>query len=298
VSGEARPGRLARLDARLVPSLAGAVRGTGRGLHRLLGATGPPGRWLARTSRSYPIVVTAVAAVAVTAALLLTTGGDDHQAVAPAPPNPAVVLPGNQLGPTAGEPVSTYLAAAQQRRSELSVSKAPKATAVMDFSGYLTASAALSEISGRRGLQVDAVFVRVAPPRSGPIHTVTLAPGADLSTALTRVAANAHRVVVNYRKAVARAKSDPTAANVQVVTDYAQIAREARTDAIGIGASQGCVFAMEITGPPAELLALARRPGVRVVDPAPPTVSVADLMIVPLEPQVVRVVPPLEFSDY
>jgi hypothetical protein len=298
MTGEARPGRLARLDARLVPSLAGAARGTGRGLHRLLGVTGPPGRWVARTSRDNPIVVTAVAAVAVTAVLLVTTGGDDHHAVAPAPANPAVALPGGQLGPTAGQPVSTYLAAAQQRRSELSVSKAPKATAVVDFTGYLTARAAVSELAGRQGLQVDAAFVRVAPPQSGPIHSVTLAPGADLSTALTRVAANSHRVVVNYRKAVARAKSDPTAANVQVVTDYAQIAREARTDSVGISASQGCVFAMEITGPPAQLLALARRPGVRVVDPAPPTVSVADLMIVPLEPQTLGVVPPLEFADY
>jgi hypothetical protein len=298
MSRAARSGPLARLDARLVPSLAGAVRGTGRGLYRLLGATGPPGRWLARTSRSYPIVVTAIVAVAATAVLLVTTGGDDHHAVAPAPANPATALPGGQLGPTAGQPVSTYLAAAEQRRSELSVSKAPRATAVVDFSGYLTAAAAASELVGRQGLQVDAAFVRVAPPQSGPIHTVTLGAGADLSTALGRVAANAHRVVVNYRRAVARAKSDPTTANVQVVTDYAQIARESRTDSVGIGASQGCVFAMEVSAVPAQLLALARRPGVRVVDPAPPSVRVADLMIVPLEPQVTGVVPPLEFADY
>jgi hypothetical protein len=243
-------------------------------------------------------VSAAAVAVIAAAVLIITTGGDDHEAVAPPPPNPQVALPGNQLGPSSGEQVSAYLAAAQGRRSDLAVSKAPTATAVVDFNGYLTAAAASSELSGRAGVHATRAFVRVAPPQNGPIHTVTLSSGSDLAVDVIRLASDAHRVVVNYRKAVARAKTDPTAANVQVVTDYAQTARESKVDSFGIGATQACVFALEVTGPPAQLNKLAAQPDVRVLDPAPSTVAAADLMIVPLEPQVTGVVPPLEFATY
>jgi hypothetical protein len=290
------PGSLTRLDARLVPRLAGAVRRFGRASRRLGAATGPPGRFVARAARRNPTITTAVVTVVAATTLILATGGDRHQAVAPAPPSAEVVLPGNQLGPTTGDQVSTYLAAAQDRRAELSVSRAQSITAVVDFKSYLTAAAVASVLAGEDQVQVTDAFARVAPPAQGDVHTIPLGSGSDLALALTRLSLAQHQTVVSYRKHVALAKRHPTPANQLIVTEYASIAKQAKTDAAGIGAALGCVFALEVTGPPSELQQLATRPDVRVLDPAPSTVATADLMIVPLEPQVVATVPQITFA--
>jgi hypothetical protein len=291
-----QPGRLARIDDRLVPRLAAGVRGTSRSVRRFVGSGGPPGRWVARTASRNPTIATAVVAVAVAAVLILATGGDLHRAVAPAPPNPQLVLPGNQLGPASGEQVSTYLAAVAERAGELPGTSAPAVTAVVDFNSYLTASAVESVLAGQPGIQASQAFVRVPPPQPGQVHAVTLASGSDLSLNLTRLAANARQIVQSYQRRVAIAKRHPSSKNVQVVTSYAGLARQARIDMSGLGATAGCVFAVEVSGPPAQLEALAKQSDVRVLDPAPPTVSTSDLMVVPLEPQVTNVVPAPHFA--
>jgi hypothetical protein len=291
-----RQGRLARIDERLVPRLAAAVRGTAGSVRRFVGSGGPPGRWVARTARRNPTIATAVGAVVVAAVLILATGGDLHRAVAPAPPNPQLVLPGNQLGPASGEQVSTYLAAVAERAGELPGTSAPAVTAVVDFNSYLTASAVQSVLAGHAGIQVSRAFVRVPPPQPGQVHAVTLASGSDLAQGLSRLAANARQIVQSYHKHVALAKRHPSSKNVQVVTAYAGLARQAKLDMTGLSATAGCVFALEVSGPPAQLEALAKHSDVRVLDPAPPTVSTSDLMVVPLEPQVTNIVPAPHFA--
>jgi hypothetical protein len=169
-------------------------------------------------------------------------------------------------------------------------------TALVDFTSYLTAAATESVVGGLPGVQVSRAFVRVAPPESGPVHTITLTPASDLAVSLTRLAQAEHRVVVNYRKRVALANSTPSVQNQQVVTQYAGVARQAKIDAAGLGANTGCVFALEVAGSPASLRQLAARPDVRVLDPVPSGVSLTDLMIVPLEPQVVGTAPVLSFA--
>jgi hypothetical protein len=290
------PGRLARLDARLVPRLASAVRAIGRGATRVGSASGPPGRAVARTARRNPTVSTALVAVGAAAILLVATGGDHHHAVAPAPVSAEVALPGNLLGPAPGASISSYLTVAQERRADLAVATAKSVTAIVDFTGYLTAPATESVVAGLPGLAVTRAFARVAPPADGPVHTVTLTPTGDLAVSLTRLAQAEHQVVVNYRKRVAIANATPSAQNEQVVTQYANVARQAKIDAAGLGADAGCVFALEVAGPPAALRRLATRPDVRVLDPVPAGVSLTSLMIVPLEPQVVGTAPVLSFA--
>lgn len=292
----AQPGRLARIDARLVPRLARAIRGVGGGVRRLGRVGGRPRRWLGRAARRNPTITTAVVAVAVAAALIVATGGDQHHAVAPAPLNPQLVLPGNQLGPATGEPVSTYLAAVAQRAGELPGTNAPAVTAVVDFTSYLTAAAAESVVAGQTGVQATRAFVRVPPPQAAQVHAVSLTTGSDLALDLSRLAATARQIVVSYRKHVALANAHPSVKNVQVVTEYAALARQAKIDTAGLSATAGCVFALEVSGPPAQLEALAKQPDVRVLDPAPSSVSPADLVVVPLEPQVTGVVPAPHFA--
>lgn len=294
--GHGGSGRLARLDARLTPGLAQAIRAVGRGFERLGSASGPPGRLVARAARRNPTVSTAVLTVLAAAILLLATGGDQHHAVAPAPQSAEVVLPGNLLGPSAGSSVSAYLTVAQQRRADLAVTKAKSVTALVDFRGYLTAAATDSVVAGISGIQVNRAFARVAPPATGPVHTLSVTPASNLAVALTRLAQAEHQIVVNYHKRVEIAKTTPSFANQQVVTQYAGVARQANIDAAGVSASTGCVFALEVTGPPAALQQLATRPDVRVLDPVPLGVSLTDLMIVPLEPQVTGTVPALSFA--
>jgi hypothetical protein len=291
-----RPGWLARVDNRLVPGLAGVLRGVGRGGRRLGHAAGPPGRWLGRVARRNPTITTAVVAVAAAAVLIVTTGGDVHHGVAPTPPSAQIALPGDQLGPTTGEQVSDYLDVAAQRADALTGLAAPSVTAVVDFTSYLTPAAAETVLAGRAGVTVTTAYVRVPPPAAADVHAVAVAAASDLAAAVGRLAVTARQFGVNYREHVALAKAHPTAQNVQVVTQYAGAARQARIDASQLGPAAGCVFALEISGPPSQLQALAKQADVRVLDPAPSTVAAADLMIVPLEPQVTTVVPAPHFA--
>jgi hypothetical protein len=237
-----------------------------------------------------------VAAVVVAAVLILVTGGDLHRAVAPAPPNPQIVLPGNQLGPASGEQVSTYLAAVAERAGELPGTSAPAVTAVVDFNSYLTASAVRSLLEGRPGVQASRAFVRVPPPQPGQVHALTLGAASDLPQAIDQVAATARQIVQSYHQRVVLAQKHPSSKNVQVVTSYAGLARQAKIDMAGLSATAGCVFALEVSGPAAQLEALAKQSDVRVLDPAPPSVSPDDLMVVPLEPQVTNLVPAPHFA--
>lgn len=287
---------LRRLDAALVPRLAAVLRGIGYAGRGLARATGRPGAAVGRLARRNPTFTTAVVAVVVAAGLIAATGGDRHHAVAPAPPDPQQVLPADQLGPTPGDTVANYRAAAQQRLSELTTATAGRLTAVVDFNSYLTAPAVASVLSGLPDVVVSQAYARVAPPASGGVHAIALGPSSDLALELTRVSRFEHRIVVNYRKRVALANQHPTAANLQVVSNYATVAAQAKTEARAIGANVGCVFALTASGPASQLKTLAARSDVRILDPAPPNVAAADLMVVPLEPQVTDVVPVLSFD--
>jgi hypothetical protein len=290
-----RPGRLSRLDAALVPRLGGMIRRIGRAGRRVAGATGPPGRFVARLARRNPTLTAAVVAVAVASGLIVGTGGDQQHAVAPPPLNPQQVLPGNQLGPTSGETVASYEAAAKQRLSELSTSQVGELAAVVDFRSYLTAPAVASVIRGEPGVRLTQAFTQIAPPADGAVHVIPLGPTTDLGVALTTLAAQERKFVRAYRRGVARARTNVTPESLAFIETNRPVAQEAKLAAVGIGANVGCVFAVTVTGPPAQLTALARQGDVRILDPAPPNVASADLRIVPLEPLDTDIVQDLRF---
>jgi hypothetical protein len=296
VSRRDKPGRLARVDARLVPVLARLLRRTGNGARRVSGVAGPPGRWMARWSRRNPTVATALVAVAAAGVLFLATGGDFHHAVAPAPPVPAVVLPGNSLGPVAGQPVSAYLTAADQRRSDLDTSRSSSVTAIVDFNSYLNGVAAESVLSNLPDVHITQAYVR-APSVRGTVHALAISPTADLDASLSQLAAQAQQFLDLYHRYVRLEHRNPSPAVVEQVNANADRAAQARVDVAGISPDFGCVFAVEVAGPPGELRSLAARPDVRVLDPAPSNVPDADLLVVPLEPQVQGIVPTLDFAD-
>jgi hypothetical protein len=273
------------------------LRGFGGAGRRGAGASGAPGRFIARIARRDPLAATAVVIVAAAALLLLVTDGGRHRAVGPRPPSPSQALPGDQLGPSTGEPVSTYVAVAKQRLATARATGGTgQVTAVVDLTGYLTPAAVTSALAGLDGVQVIRGFARVPPPASGEIHTVSLSASVDLATGLAEVRSQAAKIVSAYRKRVAIAHADPTAANEEVVTAYADDAQQAKLDANGIGPDSGCVFALVVTGPISQLEQLSTTTDVRVLDPAPQSVSSASLMIVPLEPQVTATVGPLAFA--
>jgi hypothetical protein len=294
---ERRPGPLVRLDGAVVPRLARGIRAVGT-LGRLPARlTGAPGRSFGRWVRRNPTITVAVLTVVVAAILLDTTGGDSQHAVAPPPPPPTITLPNNVLGPVTGQDVPAYLAAAQQRRALLRTDSAAREVhAVVDFTGYLTPSAVSSVVGGLAGVQVVTAFAGVAPPATGQVHPITLAPGDDLASDLSVLKSQSSDVVTNYRKLVALQRTNPTPKYASLVAAYAARAQEARADATGIGATVGCVFAVVVTGPPAQLQRLASLTDVRVLDPAPVSVPNDKLMIVPLEPQATGVVPVLDFA--
>lgn len=286
---------MARLDRSVLPRMAGALRRVGRAGRRMAAATGRPGRALSHAARRNVTITTAVVAVALAAGLIVATGGDRHHSVAPAPPNPQTVLPGGQLGPAAGQQASAYIAMAQQREAQLDVSRSSEVTAVVDLNGYLTSAAVSSVLSQLPGVTLSRAFARAAPPAAGGVHTVT-ATVADLGAQLAQIRHSAHLLVLEYQRRVAIAQQAPTPHNERIVRQYAAIARQARADAAGIGPTADCVFALVVTGPPHELRRLAGRADVRVLDPAPQGVATQDLMIVPLEPQTVGAVAPLQFA--
>lgn len=290
-----RPSWLRRLDAALVPTMGAMIRAVGRTGRRTAAATGAPGRLVGRLARRNPTLTAAIVAVAVASGLIVGTGGDQHHAVAPPPLNPQQVLPGNQLGPTTGDTVAAYEAAAKQRLSELSTTRASGLTAIVDFRSYLTAAAVVSVLAGLHDVTLRQVYAQAPPPADGEVHPIAIETGANLGVVLTNFATQEHRYLRAYRRKAAKAKANINPESIAFLERNRPIAKEAAIASTGIGANLGCVFAVVVAGPPAELTRLAQRSDVRVLDPAPPNVAETDIQIVPLEPLTTDVVPPLRF---
>ncbi|MBV9487269.1 MAG: hypothetical protein JO246_14575 [Frankiaceae bacterium] len=292
-----RPGRLARIDDRLIPRFAGAIRATARAAGRVGRLTGPVGRGAARWGRRNPTIATALVAVVAAVVLIVITGGDTRHPIAPAPPVASVVLPGNTLGPAQGQEVSTYLSEAEQRRSDLDASQAARVTAIVDLQSYLNASATEQLFTNLPDITVDQVYAR-SPQPNGRVHAIPLSAGSDLSVVLTSVTTQARDFLTLFHRYVREERTSPSAAVFQQIQANRARAAQARLDVAGVGASVGCVFAVEVTGPPGELRSLSTQPDVRILDPAPSNVSVEDLMVVPLLPEVQSgPVPVLEFAQ-
>jgi hypothetical protein len=289
---------LARLDDHAVPALAAGLRTLGRAGRRLAGATGPAGRWLSGFSRRQPTIVVAAVSVVVAAVLLGITGGDRTRAVRPVASSVVPPLTSDALGPTPGMTVAAYLQQAGLRRQQLAaLPPGQRLAAVVDLTGYLTPQAVATELSAQPQVQVLRAFARVAPPANAPLHVLTLGVGGTVSQQLATDRDAARQVLSRFRLALAASAAHPASARLRqlIAAEQPQVPA-ARVDARSLGPACGCIFALLVAGPAAQLQQVAGLTDVRVLDPAPPSSSAARLMVVPLEPQVTGVVEPLQFA--
>lgn len=291
-----RPGRLARLDDHAVPALAAGLRTLGRAGRRLAGATGPAGRWLSGFSRRQPTIVVAAVSVVVAAVLLGITGGDRTRAVRPVASSVVPPLTSDALGPTPGMTVAAYLQQAGLRRQQLAaLPPGQRLAAVVDLTGYLTPQAVAASFSPPE-VTIQTVFATVPTARGAAIHTLTTKSAADIAPALTAARLAARTVVHRYRLELLAETQHPSPPLEAAISAGRIRVAEAVVDARGLGPTCGCVFSLLVNGPVGRLLPLADLPDVRVLDPAPPSSRLDQLMVVPLEPQVTGIVPALQYA--
>jgi hypothetical protein len=292
-----RRDRLAGLDARVVPLLAGSMRWLGAGARAVVGPDGRVGRRVAPWIRREPVVVVALLSVVVAGVLLAVTNGNHPGVHRPRTGSTGPVLPDGRLGPAPGGTVSAYLGQASQRRTALdALGSSQRLDAVVDLTGYVTAAAVNELLAATPGVNVLRGFARVPPPATAQIHVLITTANADLAAGLGAAHDAASAVAVHYEHELDRALEHPSTQLQEKLQAGAASAAIARVDAQGLGSGCGCVFAIVVNGPVAQLEQLAEAAAVRVLDPAPATASLNTLMVVPLEPQVTTTAPALDFA--
>jgi hypothetical protein len=208
----------------------------------------------------------------------------------------AVVLPSGPptalatIGPGPGTSVSVYLARASVDLRHYGEIAAHRQTyAVVDLRRYLKPDQALHVIGD---VSLVRAYVRVpsklaTQPRSVPVTT-----GSDLGTGMLTAAAVAKATAKSYA-ALLKALHPTSRADRLVKRRYASQHRAAvvETRHLSHPKSCACVFAFVVRAGPQALGTLARKPAVRVVDPAPPVVSLTGLTVLPLQPDYKTVVP-------
>ena len=236
--------------------------------------------------------------MAFAAVLLAVTGGDHQAAVKPPAQQSGPLLPDPQrLGPAPGTSVSTYVAAAGDRMAALdSLSSSQRLEAVVDFTGYISPLAIDELLATTPGIDVLRGYARVPPPANARIHVLITSTESDLPTALGAAHDAASAIATHYAHVLNESVAHPSTQLQEELQAGAAQAAEARVDAAGLGTDCGCVFALVVSGPVAQLQQLAAAAAVRLVDPAPSTVSLEALMVVPLEPQEKSTVTALEFA--
>lgn len=292
-----RAAALADLDDRALPVVAGVLRQLGRATAATVGPEGVLGRRIAPLVRREPVIAIALVCVAFAAILIAVTGGDDKGAVRPPGHVGPRLAAGHPLGPVAGSSVSTYESQASHRRAALNqLAGSQQLNAVVDFDDYATAQSIEQMLSSTPGIRVLRGFARVAPPQQAGVHVLLTSADAGLSTALTLAQQSAGEVALHYERLLSKSITNPSTALQARVEATADRAAAARIDANGLGPTCGCVFALVVAGPVAQLEQLGHQAAVRILDPAPVGATLSSLMVVPLEPQITEIVKPLTFA--
>lgn len=282
-------------DDRWLPRAAAMTQQWAHSLRERAWRLTGPGSLVGDGVRAQPALAGSTGAVLVAAVVLAIAGGpggppdESPASVAPITPVPAV---GTTLGPAPGTSVATYLvkAAADLRHFD-DVSRGKAGYAVIDLDRYVTPAAAARLFAGRKMVRA---YVRVPGGRlPTQVHAIPLEDNFALlnegmlaSGRLASATAKTFQVLVtqlspktpNVRQLKARYALQEQASSYEGQ-------RLSRPDACA------CVFAVVVKATAGQLAALARTPGIRVVDPAPPTTSIDALTVFPLEPEVRTVVP-------
>jgi hypothetical protein len=293
----ARRESLVDLDDRVLPTLGRILRDVGGAWTRIAGPEGVVGRRVAPLVRREPVAAVAVVCVVVAAVLLAVTGGDSQSVVRPGGAPSALLSDPHRLGPAPGTTFASYSAAAAQRRSALAgLAASDRRYAVVDLSRYVTAQTVDELLGHTPGVDVVRAFARVPPPTPADIHVLITSPSADIATGLAAAHDAAEQIVTTYQREVELARVSPTQQLAAAIAAGAARAAQAQVDAVGLGRTCGCVFALIVSGPVGQLTQLAALPPVRVLDPATGPAPLSTLMVVPVEPQITGIVPPLAFA--
>ena len=284
-------------DERWLPRAAARTQAWAAALRRSLDQVAGPRSLVGESARRQPALAGSTAAVLVAAVVLAIAGGpggpkDDNGSTSGPPAVSPVPIVGTTLGPPPGMSVASYRErAAADLRHYGDIARGRATYAVVDLASYVTPAAAERLFTG---LKVERAYVRV--PAGGlptQVHAIplqdtfaSLTPGMLASGRLAAATARTFQVLVTQMS-----PSTPRSKELKARYAVQEHASAMEGQRLQAPATCACVFSVVVRGNPAELGALAVRPGVRVVDPAPPTATLDVLTIFPLEPDVTTVVP-------
>lgn len=299
---------LRRLDSRVLPAVAHRLRllltGAGRGraalgarTRRVLGAgRRPSGRQDERPTRTGPFE--ALREVPVLAVLLLMGAVLAVGAVAavrldrpePPPEAPVVAVDGLgsavRLGVPPGGDVELYLEQIRVVMADVG-EQLPDARllAVVHLEQYLAAAETGPLLAGT---DVQRVYLRASG--AGPDAEVVVLPvstgsGTEVLPALCAATSQRKAQDATSFAELAAAGQPQTPEEQAGQAEFAAEAERAAAEAEGFDGACVTVFAALVEAPAATLAALAERPGVRGVEPAPAGVATTDLDVQPLLPE-------------
>ena len=188
------------------------------------------------------------------------------------------------VGIRPGAPVAAYLADAQDRLQKLAVTPDASLLALISFDQYVTADEAAQLASPTKPTR--AFYAPhgkgVAPGTTAYASVVDIT--VDLPAQLRAAAASLLREAKaqsDFAATIPGSNAEERAQKAQQLKDAAQL----RAQAAALAPGCSCVFAVLVRGPARVLLDLSRRPGIRVVDAAPPGAQTGLLDFFPLRPE-------------
>ncbi|WP_349875914.1 hypothetical protein ABIH81_17035 [Micromonospora sp. HUAS YX12] len=199
------------------------------------------------------------------------------------PVNDRTVGEVTRVGVTDGASIPAYLRAAGDELARLDV---PDGYALVSFADYLTPARAAAALDGTR---VSAVVARVPLPgrQTEIVRIAALRLPQDVVAGMAGVATRKDREAADYRSRAAATTADPELRRV-----YDSGAEVAAREAEAYRTGCACVYAAVVGAAPDALRALAGRPGVRVVDPAPEVTRLDRTVFTPPLPEQRDVVRP------
>jgi hypothetical protein len=291
VTASKRPA-LHRLDEQWVPRLAARMRRL-RTWSTHSGSVGTVGMTVAGAMRAQPALGGSIVVVFLASLLLgvFGTGPDNGRThpqsfILPSTPPTALAT----IGPAPGTSIPVYLTRASVDLRHYGEIAANRPTyAVIDFRRYLTPDRALRIIGG---VSVVRAYVRVPSKLATQPRSVPLTTGSELGTGMLTAATVAKATAKSYA-ALLKALHPTTRSDRLVKRRYASQRRAAAVETRHLShpATCACVFAFVVRAGVQQLGTLAHDPAVRVVDPAPPVVSLTGLTVLPLQPDYISVVP-------
>lgn len=282
------------LDESWLPRLAERVHRWRLRLHGTAQSLGGPGSAAGQAARAEPALAGSIAAVVAAAVLVAIFGPHDpyDHDNADGLPTASIAPPQQTLGPQPGASIPTYLeAAAFDLRHFGEVSHGQPGYALVSLDRYVSPAEVTRLFAG---LDVTRAYVRV--PSSTLLTSIypvnlegnfeNLALGMEAQSRFAGLNAKTYaQIVAGFKPRTDKEKQERRL--------YQELAVAARDESAALArpASCGCVFAVLVHADYLQLAALTKVADVRAVDPAPPTIPLDQLSVLPLRPDFTSVVP-------